>query len=132
MPVVPKECFESIGGYTPLKVGAIDLVAVVSARMNGWKTETFTEKYCVHHRPMGTAKNNILTATFKSGYGDYRMGVHPAWQVFRSIYQMTRKPMVINGIMLLAGYFWAYAYARCKNRFLPNLSLFEEKNRCVG
>jgi hypothetical protein len=75
--------------------------------MMGWKTETFTEKYCVHHRPMGTAKNNILSATFKSGYGDFRMGVHPVWQILRSIYQMTRKPMIINGTMLLAGYFWA-------------------------
>ena len=102
-----RECFESIGGYIPLKEGAIDLTAVVSARMKGWKTETFTDKFCIHHRTMGTAKNNILIATFKSGYGDYRMGVHPVWQLFRSIYQMSRKPVIIAGIMLLAGYLWA-------------------------
>ena len=51
-----RECFESIGGYVPLKAGAIDLTAVVTARMKGWKTETFTDKFCVHHRRMGTAK----------------------------------------------------------------------------
>ncbi len=102
-----RKCFESIGGYVPLKAGAVDLVAVVSARMKGWRTETFIDKYCIHHRPMGTAKQHILKATFKSGYGDYPMGVHPVWQLFRSVYQMSRKPRVLGGIMLSAGYLWA-------------------------
>jgi poly-beta-1,6-N-acetyl-D-glucosamine synthase len=102
-----RECFESIGGYVPLKAGAIDLTAVVTARMKGWKTETFTDKICVHHRRMGTAKTHILVATFKSGYGDYPMGVHPVWQLFRSVYQISRKPVITGGIMLMAGYLWA-------------------------
>jgi glycosyltransferase involved in cell wall biosynthesis len=102
-----RECFESIGGYVPIKEGAIDLVAVVTARMNGWTTETFPEKFCVHHRQMGTAKEGFIRATFKSGYGDYRMGVHPIWQLFRSVYQMSRKPLVLGGALLLAGYLWA-------------------------
>lgn len=102
-----RECFESIGGYIPLKAGAIDLTAVVTARMKGWKTETFPQKFSVHHRRMGTAKAHILKAQFKSGYGDYPMGVHPIWQLFRSVYQMSRKPIILGGIMLMAGYFWA-------------------------
>ena len=102
-----RECFQAIGGYVPLKAGAIDLTAVVTARMKGWKTETFTDKFCVHHRRMGTAKTHILAATFKSGYGDYPMGVHPVWQLFRSIYQMSRKPIIIGGIVLMIGYLWA-------------------------
>jgi len=102
-----RECFESIGGYLPLKAGAIDLTAVVTARMKGWKTETFTEKYCIHHRRMGTAEKHIVTATFKSGYGDYPMGVHPVWQLSRSIYQMSRKPYVVGGAILMMGYLWA-------------------------
>ena len=102
-----RECFQSIGGYVPIKEGAIDLVAVVTARMNGWRTETFPEKFCVHHRQMGTAKEGFVRATFKSGYGDYRMGVHPVWQLLRSIYQMSRKPLIAGGVLLLAGYLWA-------------------------
>jgi glycosyltransferase involved in cell wall biosynthesis len=105
--VFRRQCFESIGGYVPLKAGAIDLTAVVSARMKGWKTQTFTEKFCVHHREMGTAKHHLSIAMFKSGYGDYLMGVHPVWQFFRSIYQTTRRPLLVGGIMLLAGYTWA-------------------------
>jgi poly-beta-1,6-N-acetyl-D-glucosamine synthase len=102
-----RECYESIGGYLPLKGGGIDLTAVVTARMKGWKTETFTEKYCIHHRRMGAAKHHIYKALFVSGYGDYCMGVHPLWQLCRSIYQMSRKPILLGGLILLIGYFWA-------------------------
>jgi poly-beta-1,6-N-acetyl-D-glucosamine synthase len=102
-----RACYESIGGYIPLKDGAVDLAAVVTARMHGWKTETFTDKFCIHHRPMGSAKNGVVVAYFKSGYGDYRMGVHPLWQVLRSFYQMTRKPFVVAGSCVLAGFLWA-------------------------
>lgn len=102
-----RKCFEEIGGYIPIKEGAIDLTAVVTARMKGWRTETFPEKHCNHHRKMGTAKNHIFKATFISGYGDYRMGVHPLWQISRSIYQMSRKPYLIGGAILLFGYIWA-------------------------
>lgn len=101
-----RECFETIGGYVPLKGGGIDLTAVVTARMRGWKTETFTEKTCLHLRPMGKAGPHYLKYTFKSGHGDYMLGVHPIWQFFRSIYQMSAKPLFLSGFLLLFGYFW--------------------------
>jgi glycosyltransferase involved in cell wall biosynthesis len=101
-----RECFETIGGYVPLKGGGIDLAAVVTARMRGWKTETFTEKACLHLRPMGKAGPHYLKYTFRSGHGDYILGVHPVWQFFRSIYQMSAKPLFLSGFLLLSGYFW--------------------------
>lgn len=100
-----RECFETIGGYVPFRGGGIDLAAVVTARMRGWKTETFMEKACMHHRPMGKAGPHYLKYTFKSGQGDYMLGVHPAWQFFRSIYQMSAKPLFLSGFLLLSGYF---------------------------
>lgn len=102
-----RACYEQIGGYVPLKGGGVDLVAVVTARMKGWRTQTFTEKYCDHHRRMGTAIHGVLVASFMSGYGDYCLGVHPLWQFFRSAYQMTRKPYMVVGTLLLAGYLFA-------------------------
>ena len=81
-------------------------MANVTARMKGWKTETFPEKFCVHHRQMGSAKDHFVGATFRSGYGDYLVGVHPAWQVSRSIYQMSRRPFIFGGTLLLVGYLW--------------------------
>ncbi len=76
-----RECFESIGGYVPLRGGCIDHVAVLSARMKGWQTRTFTEKICLHHRQMGTALQGGLKAKFKFGVKDYslaiiRLGIH--------------------------------------------------------
>ncbi len=52
-----RECFEEIGGYVPIKGGGIDWTAVTTARMKGWKTRTFTEKICLHHRKMGTGNS---------------------------------------------------------------------------
>jgi len=102
--VFRRECFEQIGGYVPVKGGGVDLIAVTTARMKGWKTRTFTEKLCLHHRKMGTAQNGELSAWFKLGAKDYALGNHPLWESFRSLYQMTRKPFLIGGLLLLAGY----------------------------
>jgi glycosyltransferase involved in cell wall biosynthesis len=100
-------CFEAIGGYVPVKGGCIDHIAVVSARMQGWKTRTFTEKVCIHHRVMGTAQQGILKAKFKTGAKDYSVGNHPVWELSRMFYQMTKRPFVVGGFALAAGYFWS-------------------------
>lgn len=102
-----RKCFEAIGGYVPIKGGGIDLVAVTTARMKGWQTQTFTEKFCMHHRVMGTAGHNKLKAFLKGGGRDYVLGVHPLWEVVRSFYQMTKRPFILGGCSLLWGFAWA-------------------------
>ena len=102
-----RECFEDIGGYVPIKTGGIDLVAVITARMKGWQTRTFLEKPYLHHRKMSSAKHSTLGIAFDGGRTDYTHGCDPVWEVFRSIYQMTRPPVVLGGILCLAGFFWA-------------------------
>lgn len=101
-----RECFESIGGYVPLKEGGVDLVAVLTARMKGWQTRTFTEKTCIHQKKTQSGRNISLKATFRSGRHDYLMGSTLLWQIFRSFYQMSKKPFIIGGSLLLAGYLW--------------------------
>jgi len=102
-----RECFEEIGGYVPVKSGGIDHIAVLTARMKGWKTRTFTDKVCLHHRKMGSAERGVLETKFRVGALDYALGGHPAWELFRAVYQMTRKPYVIGGVTLFAGYVFA-------------------------
>jgi len=102
-----RECYEAIGGYTPVKGGGIDHIAVVSARMKGWKTRTFPEKVCIHHRVMNTAEQGALKGKFKLGAKDYSFGNHPVWELFRAFYQMTNPPFVLGGVALGAGYFWS-------------------------
>jgi glycosyltransferase involved in cell wall biosynthesis len=105
--VFRRECYESIGGYVPVKVGIIDCIAVITARMKGWKTRTFTDKMSQHHRKVGTAQRGPTKANFYTGVMDYAMGNHPLWQLFRTTYQMIKKPFVIRGLALGTGYLWA-------------------------
>ena len=102
-----RKCFEEIGGYVPIKDGGIDWVAVTTARMRGWKTRTFTGKTCLHHRKIGTGNSRALVAWFKQGRKDYFLGNHPLWEVFRTFYQMSKKPYIIRGSFLLFGFAWA-------------------------
>ena len=104
-----RKCFEEIGGYLPRKIGGIDSVAVMSARMKGWQTRTFVEKTFDHFRAMGSATTqSTRIAAFKLGGADYVLGTHPVWQLFRCIYKMMKPPYgVVGGFCLLAGFVWA-------------------------
>jgi glycosyltransferase involved in cell wall biosynthesis len=107
--VFRRKCLNDIGGYVPSKSGGVDHIAVITARMKGWKTRTFPDKVYRHHRQMGTAARGLVMARFKSGAVDYLLGGHPVWQLFRSVYQMTKPPYVVGGLALLAGYISAGA-----------------------
>ncbi|HTF68541.1 MAG TPA: glycosyltransferase family 2 protein [Edaphobacter sp.] len=102
--VFRRECFQSIGGYLPVPGGSIDHIAVISARMKGWKTRTFTEKVCLHHRGVGTAQRGILASKFKLGIKDYAVGNHPLWELCRVGYQMTQRPRCLGALALGSGY----------------------------
>jgi cellulose synthase/poly-beta-1,6-N-acetylglucosamine synthase-like glycosyltransferase len=99
-----RQCLEAIGGYHPSHVGGVDHIAVLTARMKGWQTKTFTERAYIHHREMGTAGHSILAARFKAGVLDYALGGHPVWEFCRTMYQMSKRPFVIGALMLFAGY----------------------------
>ncbi len=105
--VFRRQCFEDVGGYVPVNGGCIDHIAVITARMRGWKTRTFTDKICLHHREMGTAQQGLLMSRFKNGAKDYAIGNHPLWELFRGVYQMSKRPFLVGGLMVVTGYFWA-------------------------
>jgi biofilm PGA synthesis N-glycosyltransferase PgaC len=124
-----RECFDAVGGYVPVEGGGLDVIAVLSARMNGWRTRTFTEKYSTHHREMGSAKyRSKISANFDLGQRGYRLGFHPVWQIFRSIYQMANKPYIIAGSALFAGYCWAMA-KRVERPITRELVDFQRKDQ---
>jgi glycosyltransferase involved in cell wall biosynthesis len=103
-----KGCWDDIGGYIPHRAGGIDWMAVVTARMKGWKTESFREKSFFHYRHLGTAERSILSSLFSYGEKDYYLGGHPVWELFRVAYRTTKQPYVIGGITLGLGYCWAF------------------------
>jgi glycosyltransferase involved in cell wall biosynthesis len=102
-----RKCFEQVGGYTPIKWGGVDWIAVRTARLNGWETRSFPDKIFFHHRPMGETESNVWKARFDYGRKDYFLGNHPLWQVFRVGYQMLKRPYVIGGLVLGAGYVYS-------------------------
>jgi poly-beta-1,6-N-acetyl-D-glucosamine synthase len=102
-----RECLEAIGGYAPIK-GGIDWVAVRMARMKGWETRSFLEKRFFHHRVMGATESSAWRSFVKYGKKDYFLGNHPLWELFRIAYQMTRRPLIVKGLLLFIGYAWAY------------------------
>ena len=104
-----RTCFEQVGGYTPIKWGGIDWVAVRTARLNGWQTKSFCDKLFYHHRPMGATEATTWKARFDYGRKDYFLGNHPFWQVFRVTYQMLKRPYFLGGLVLLSGYVYSFA-----------------------
>lgn len=123
-----RQCFQDIGGYLPVRSGGIDHIAVLTARMRGWKTRTFTERICLHHRKIGMAERGVLRARFQVGALDYALGGHPVWELFRTAYQMTKRPYVIGGLMLLAGY-TASCVRRVKRPVSPELVEFRRREQ---
>lgn len=102
-----KQCWADIGGYTPHHAGGIDWIAVATARMLGWKTRSFREKSFFHYRRLGTAERSVLSSLFSYGEKDYYLGGHPLWQLFRVAYRTAKRPYILGGLALGAGYCWA-------------------------
>ncbi len=102
-----KECWDQIGGYIPHRGGGIDWVAVTTARMMGWKTESFREKWFFHYRRLGTSESSVPSSLFYYGGKDYCLGGHPVWELFRVIYRSGKQPFLIGGVALGMGYCWA-------------------------
>jgi len=102
-----RECFDQVGGYVPIKGGAIDWVAVTTARMKGWETRTFLGKTYRHHRTMGTAESSVLGSSFHYGKKAYYVGGHPLWALLRGVFRMRERPWIIGGFFFQLGFFWA-------------------------
>jgi len=102
-----RQCWEEIGGYFPHRAGGVDWIAVTTARMKGWQSETFRESPCRHHRKIGTATHGPVGAAFSRGERDYYLGGHPFWEIFRVGYRCMKRPYLVGGIALGCGYFFS-------------------------
>jgi len=123
-----RECFDEIGGFIPRRIGGVDHVAVITARMKGWRTRTFLERPYEHHRRMGTATRNALAVCFHGGRGDYILGCCLTWMIFRCAYQTTRRPILLGGALRLAGFLWAMM-SRTERQVPSDLADFRRKEQ---
>ena len=123
-----RQCFQDIGGYVPNHAGGVDWIAVMTARLKGWKVRAFPEKRFFHHRPMGTAERNPLSSLFSYGQKDYYLGGSPIWQLFRVAYRVAKRPFILGGLALLLGYLWA-AVRRVKRPVSNELMRFHRADQ---
>jgi glycosyltransferase involved in cell wall biosynthesis len=122
------QCFREIGGYVPNPAGGVDWMAVTTARMKGWKTQSFPDKRFHHYRPMGTAETSGIGALFSYGQKDYYLGGSPVWQLFRVCYRSTKRPFLVGGLALLVGYCWA-GLRRVQRPVSPELMRFHRREQ---
>ena len=121
-------CFQDIGGYVPNPAGGVDWIAVMTARMKGWTVRAFPERRFHHHRSMGTAERGAVSALFSYGEKDYYLGGSPVWQAFRVAYRLRKRPYVVAGLALGAGYAWA-ALRRVRRPVSPELMAFHRREQ---
>jgi glycosyltransferase involved in cell wall biosynthesis len=123
-----RECFADIGGYFANKAGGIDWLAVTTARMKGWKTRSYREKYFFHYRHLGTAERSAFAAAFSYGEKDYYLGGSPTWELFRVLFRMLKPPYIVEGLALGLGYGWA-AISRQKRVVSKELMKFHRREQ---
>jgi glycosyltransferase involved in cell wall biosynthesis len=123
-----RECFHEVGGYVANPAGGVDWIAVMMARLKGWRVCSFADKRYHHHRLMGTAERSELLALFSYGEKDYYLGGSPVWQLFRVTYRLAKKPYLVGGLALFLGYFWA-ALRRMKRPVSDELMRFHRTDQ---
>ncbi|MEM9739556.1 MAG: glycosyltransferase family A protein [Pseudomonadota bacterium] len=97
-------CFEDIGGF--VREVMWDGIDCHKARQLGWTPVSWDdiELRFEHLRAMGSSQQNVLKGRRRHGFGQYFMGTHPVYMIASAINKMRQPPLVIGGVMMLAGY----------------------------
>jgi len=103
-----RQCYESTGGYMPLKHGGVDAAAEILARMNGWQVRTFPEYPVLHHRRVATGRRSAIGTRFYQGLSNYSLGYHPLFHIMSSMFRIGDSPYLIGSIASIIGFCWAY------------------------
>jgi poly-beta-1,6-N-acetyl-D-glucosamine synthase len=99
-----RACFESVGGYIPLKHGGIDTAAEIMARMNGWVVRKSFKEKTFEHRRTSFAWGTPLKAKAREGSHFHSLGYDPLFYFMRCMYRLKEYPFVLGSLSALAGY----------------------------
>ncbi|MGH7975348.1 MAG: glycosyltransferase [Limisphaerales bacterium] len=100
-----RECFEKIGGYTPLHHGGEDWLAQLDAKMAGWEVLACPELHALHYRPTSSAGGH-WRGLFRLGLMDASFGSHPLFEIFKCVRRIAAQPIVLGSFLRLCGFFW--------------------------
>lgn len=104
-----KQCFEEIGelNFPPMPYGGEDAVLEFTAKMHGWKVQTFQDLTVQHHGIAGQKIDTVIKAKIKEGKRFYYLGYHSLFYTMRSINRIMIPPYLIGSILNLYGFFRA-------------------------
>ncbi len=102
-----RECYESIGGYIPLRYGGPDWCAEIMARMEGWRVESQSELPVFHQRHTGLG-TGLLRYCYQQGFMAYSLGSHPVFEIFKCVSRMRAEPYVLGACAYLGSFFVAH------------------------
>lgn len=123
-----RQCFDEIGGYAKGCAGGMDWIAVMTARMKGWKVRSFAEKRFYHHRTVNTDEQGTFAAYFLNGQKDYYLGGSPLWEICRIAFRAAKKPRLIGSIAMSCGYCHA-ALTRMEHPVSQEIMRFHRHNQ---
>jgi glycosyltransferase involved in cell wall biosynthesis len=104
--VYRKQCFTEIDGWKAIP--GWDLADLLSAQMKGWETRCFDEYKILHHRESGQRRSGLTSGKFLLGRFTYRFGYNFIYTVFKGLYRITERPVILGGISIIAGYIFAF------------------------
>ena len=129
--MVRRECYEQIGGYSPMKFGGEEWHAEVSARMRGWVVRALPELRVMHLRESGGAEPAIRHR-FRQGMMDYSVGSYPGFELLKCFRRVPEHPIAVGAVLRMAGFCWCYL-KREPRLVSPEFIAFlrdEQKERC--
>jgi hypothetical protein len=103
--VFRKNCFDQIGGYTPLHYGGSDWLIQQDVKMAGWEILTRPDLHMLHYRLTSSA-GGIWRGKFRAGLMDASFGSHPLFELLKCCRRLTSRPFVFGSLLRLCGYFW--------------------------
>ena len=101
--VYRRKCLEEIGGLVPAL--GWDGLDGYMARSKGWNTRTLDELKVIHYRPIHGDKP--FKGALRDGRGAYNQHYRVTYMLARAAVNLFRRPYLLRGIGLLAGYLGA-------------------------
>jgi glycosyltransferase involved in cell wall biosynthesis len=101
------DCFQQIGGF--VRQVMWDGIDNHRCRMLGWRAVSWDEPEIrfTHLRPMGSSQVSLWTGRKRHGFGQYFMGTGPVYMFASAVFRAARRPFLVGGLGMLAGYFAA-------------------------
>ena len=109
-----RECYEQMGGLTPIRVGGEDWIGETMARMHGWEVKAYRDCRVFHHKSSPKTRG-WWREKFRLGLMDYAVGSHPLFEVMKCVRRLKESPLFLGAFYRFGGFVYGY----CKQEVRP-------------